>query len=247
METAVKYRGSKRQLKALLHKLPGILDGRLPDEYKIGQFFRTHLAYFLLQKIYRQWLIKSKGGTDDLGYSWRPLKRETIAARPITKGELKRVGIVGKRVRGLLTPGEDKLWRGIFFSNLKRLASKIGEAKAKAQASQIAWAVLKSMGAKTRLETLGNRKVDIMRVSDRLIKSLTPGRINEVSYTFPQDQIFEVSQSEISIGSKVPYAGYQHKMRPFWPPQSRIRPWLNEALVEAGKSTVKYFAERLGK
>lgn len=186
-------------------------------------------AVALLSKIQQSFVVKSRGGSDETG-SWPPLKRSTIAARRIGAGDLSAIGVKGSKIpknrrRGLLTPGEDIKWRQIFASRLAQLRARgIGEEAAKARAAQIAWAVLKASGAKTKLEVLGGRKVDIGRDTNALFRSLTPGIESP-------DQICDVGPGNITVGSNVPYAGHFHRYRKLWP-EELPDSW-NEALTTA--------------
>ncbi len=200
-------------------RLPRYITGSLPDVHSWGRMFKNYFAYALIDRIHSAFLQKSDGQADETGLKWKPLKRETIAQRPMQPGEWKKHGIMnlGRGGRGLLTLLQNKLWKGIFFSTYKRLLLKVGDAEAKRIAARTAWAILKSMGAKTKLETLGDRKVPILRVSDRLMNSLAPGSLSGAEYIAPTEQVYQRHWGSITIGSKVPYAAKQHNTRPLWP------------------------------
>lgn len=227
--TTVTFRGTKRELHARMRNLPKYIDGKLPDIYGFGRLFKTRLIYFLFQRIHDAYLVKSEGGTDDAGIKWPPLKQSTIAQRPLVRGDKIRLGILGKRQRGLLTPAENRLWKGIFASTFRRLAPKIGIEAAKAQAGKLAWAILLSHGAKTKLHTLGKRKVPIGIVTSRLLDSVTPGRLTKTDYIPPKDQLCKFHWGSIEFGSKVPYAAAFHKRRKLWPPGYKLKVWVKDA------------------
>ena len=85
----IRQPGSIRSLKKEIRNLSAVLVGSLRKHAKIRNTFYSYLVYHLFEKIHKAFLIKSDGGTDDVGQSWKPLKRETIAARPMQKGEWK--------------------------------------------------------------------------------------------------------------------------------------------------------------
>lgn len=121
-----------------------------------------------------------------------------------------------------MTPTEDKRWREIFAKEKWRLVVKFGlnDKEASARAAQKAWAILKSEGAKTKLAVLGSRKVDIMRDTGRLFRSLSPGVEDRPSGE--QEQVFQVPPGRVIVGTNVPYAGRQFKMRPAWPADGHL-------------------------
>jgi len=222
---------------AALRKLPRYVNGTLPDIKSYGKVFKNYFAHALLEKIHDAFVIKSIGGTDETGLKWKPLKRETIAQRPLQPGEAKQRGIqyLGRSGRGLLTAQQNKEWKGIFWSVYKRLVLKIGEAAAKAEAAKQAWAIMKSRGAKTKLDVLGGRNVPILIVSGRLEKSLRPGSVDGTEYRPPAEQVFQRHWGGVTIGTEVEYAAKQHKTRPLWPTTAAMTRsgWLKAAIRTA--------------
>ena len=227
-------------------RLPRYINGTMPDIHSLGVVFKNAFAAEMLRQIHIAFDEKSGGGTDETGLKWKPLKRETIAQRPIQPGEWKKHGILGlgRGGRGLLTAAQNKLWKGIFYSTWKRLALKIGDEAAKREAAKLAWAILKSQGAKTRLETLGDRKVPILVVSGRLSDSLEPGSVEGTAYLPPPEQLFERHWGSVTMGTKVPYAAKQHKTRPLWPSGAAMMRagWFGRAAKKAIKAVVGHAA-----
>lgn len=242
LDATLKFRGSRMEAVEVFRRLPGYLSGRLPDVHGIGKSFKTAFGVALLDQIHRAYIVKSEGGTDDLGQKWKPLAPSTIAQRPIAPGDIGRLGIGGRgqrayknRVRGLLTAQQDKVWRAIFFHTYNKLRLKIGDRAAKAKAAEFAWAyVKKRMGAQTKLATLGKRDVLINRITDNLLRSLEPGTLTLDNYNKPADQIFETKLNSVRLGSKVKYAVNVHKLRKFWPDSaSTMRKWYVVATARA--------------
>jgi hypothetical protein len=218
------YRGSRAELVARLRTLAAVLAGTTPDLDGIAPAVLTRGAIALLSQIQTAYIAKARGGVGSDGIKWAPLQRKTIAARRTSPGELKSLGVGGKRTRGLLTPAEDKRWRAIFASTLARLRARGVDGKeAMGIAARIAWAKLKASGAKTKLEVLGSRNVEILRDTSRLLNSLTPGY--EETPAHSENQVFDVHPGRIAVGTSVEYALRHHKgdparnlpARPLWP------------------------------
>lgn len=167
-----------------------------------------------LSCIQRDFITKSRGGTGQDGITWKPLSPATIARRRVGPGELKSLGITGKRVRGFLTPSQDAAWKKTFARTKAFLMGKfgMGEQEAAGIAAGKAWNEVKAMGARTKLEVLGNRKVDILRDTGELLRSLSPGIANRPSNA--DGQVFRVPPGAVVVGTnKKPW---HHSNRPFW-------------------------------
>ncbi len=212
------FKGTEAEVRQALADLPRILAGLIPDVNGIGRSLQMRAGVTLLSKVQQAFIVKSRGGTGDDGIRWKPLSKAAIAARRVTAGEKKAAGISGKRVRGLLTPAQDKRWRILFATRKAWLMAKgMSPGAAAAQAASIAWATLKKEGAQTRLSVYGSRQVDILRDTGRLFRSLTPGVEDRPSGE--PEQVFDVPPGRVIVGTKVPYASRQHKHRPLWPDQ----------------------------
>lgn len=208
------------------------------------------VAIRLLSLVQAAFLVKSRGLVGPDGIQWAPLSPKTIAARRTTPAELRSLGIRGKRVRGLLTPTEDRRWRGIFASRLAAFrAAGMGDGAARARAAANAWAILKGEGAQTKLQVLGSRKVDIGRDTGALLRSLTPGvRLDGQLFdlraltaaTGAVGQLLDVlTPGRFTVGSNVPYAGKFHAKRPLWPTNGALPPaWQQELAAVLVRSIV---------
>jgi len=172
------------------------------------------MARSIFESIHKAFMVKSAGGRDETGESWPDISQKTKAYhRPIRKEDLK--GLTVTRERGLLSPQENKVWKGIYSSKLRTLLLHMDEDEAKKQAAKTAWATLKSLGAKTKLDILGNRTLPILIKSGRLEKSLRPGYRTKYGYRrYNQDQLFEHSATVMKVGTLVPYAKYHSKRSP---------------------------------
>tara|TARA_Y100000310_G_scaffold338613_1_gene428720 strand:- start:1098 stop:1826 length:729 start_codon:yes stop_codon:yes gene_type:complete len=232
---------SATKVRGFIKDLPKVLHGTKPDVRRLRVAYWSVFAYYLYKEIGKAYLIKSGGGSDEMGGKWKPLSKNTIASRPIVSfphGKLS--SVIGRRkektTRGLLTPSQDTLWKGIFASNMKRLAPIMGLSAAKAQAAKTAWAILKSKGANTKLAMLGGRKVPIMIRSGRLYKSLKEGKLSGTNYSpSSPDQIFGIErQGRVKLGTEVPYAEKQAEARPLWPKDLSV--WISRATEKANEA-----------
>lgn len=220
------FRGTREELRAALRALPAVLAGKGPDPHNIRAGLLLRLGTVLLGQVQSDFLAKSRGGVGDDGIRWQPLKRETVARRRTTAAERKALGVGGKRVRGLLTPAQDKRWRLIFARQKALLVARfgLGGGAASARAAQMAWATLKAEGARTKLAVLGGRNVEIGRDTSTLFRSLA----------------FAIRSGSVTVGTKVPYATAFHYGRPgrqparnLWPTDGSLpQPWA-EALSRA--------------
>lgn len=208
------FRGSRAELVARLRGLAAALAGSRPDTDGVADAVLLRGAVALLGQVQSAFVAKARGGVGSDGIKWPPLKRATIAGRRTSRAELKSLGIKGKRTRGLLTPAEDKRWRAIFASTLAKLRAR-GVSGAEGIAAKTAWAILKSEGAKTKLDVLGGRTVEIGRDTGVLLRSLEGGFEDKPSGN--EGQICEVEPGRIVVGTNVPYAAHFHEHRPLWP------------------------------
>lgn len=215
--------------KELVKDLPGILSGKKVDRFRLFQVFWSAVARSMLRSVYDAYEVKSEGGVDELGNKWKPLSPRTIAARPIRPIDRKEFGIGRTGNRGLLSPRENARWKGIFASTFARNATKLGEREAAQLASKTAWGILKSQGARLRSEVLSSRNVLILRLTNRLFRSLEPTQHRGV-YRPRTDQIAEASPKSIKIGTLVPYAADVARARPIFPPSMQV--WIDRAIQD---------------
>lgn len=267
MADEIRITATHRQVTHLVHGAVSSLTGRGADSaYSRG--IRLRLGMVLLACIQESFLAKASGGTGEDGIQWAPLKPSTIAARPIGQGDvagLKSMGITrgkhgygarsqgandldarGRLKRGFLTAAQDKRWRMIFATRKFQMMAQHGmdPGAASARAGAIAWATLKSEGAKTRLQVLGGRTVAIGRNSGRLFNSLSPGAADPDSFpilSMPgavEDRILREEPGSFTVGSNVDYAGAFHARRPLWPDGELPAAW-SQRIAEALTSGIE--------
>lgn len=238
----LKTRIPANEAKKLLKDLPGILSGRKPDRHRLFKIFWGAVAYSMFQSISEAYEQKSLGQSDELGNTWPDLSQKYKAyKRSPSEGSVptnlrRRLKPSNNRL-GLLTPTQHKRWQKFFGILYHSYRHKMEDSSAKELAAQIAWTRLKEEGAQTKLDVLGNRQLRIMRVSDKLYLSLSPGKFNPGSgYTKKNsNQVFQLMKGWIKIGTKLPYAEFHDDSRPVWPED--VEKWMDDAL-EYGTNAV---------
>lgn len=252
MSTKVYFRGSRAEAKALVRRLVRMLTGQEPDSAGIARGVFLAIGFAALSSIKDDFITKSRGGIGADGVKWKPLTKEYLAyGRRFGKGEqssLKSAAGLGRGNRlapgqnkGLLTVAQKKRWGQIFARTLTRMLLSLPPKEAKARAAQIAWAVLKREGAKTKLDVFGSRVVDINRDTGILFNSLSPGQLGgegpAAVYTKPSgdggdQQIFETIANGVIVGTNVEYAAAVNKIRPIVPkvaPEAWQQEWAEVA------------------
>jgi hypothetical protein len=220
------YLGSMDDARRELEALPAILAGRVPDPMGVARAVQLRCGVALLSEIQRAFITKSRGGVGSDGIKWAPLKPETIARRRTTAGELRQLGIRRRGSRPSLTAAQDLRWRQVFGRVFRRASLDMDERAAKGVAAAIAWQTVKTEGAKTKLELLGGRQVDILRDTGVLFRSLSPGVDDKPSGA--DGQVFETPAGRVIVGTNVkpwhhtgnPETGLP--ARPLWPTDGSI-------------------------
>lgn len=235
MSNVVTYKAASPAEAAAVRRVVRQIAGRAVAPAGLAVRVLLPAALVLLSKVHLAFLAKSRRQASEDGITWAELSPKTVAARRTTKAELKSLGVTGKRVRGFLTPDEDRRWRGIFAARLAAFrAQGMGEGAARARAAANAWAILKAQGAKTKLQVLGSRVVDIGRDTGALLRSLTPGvRLDPTGRTPPppmgntppaaDGQVIDLTRpGRLTVGTTVPYAAKFHAKRPLWRTDGRL-------------------------
>lgn len=78
---SIKTRLSRIKVAGFFRSLPAILAGRGSDPHGIRNAFQGAFCQSIFQSIHEAFIAKSRGGSDDLGNVWSPLKPKTIARR----------------------------------------------------------------------------------------------------------------------------------------------------------------------
>jgi len=245
MPVIVKVKAATQTVQRYLKTIPKQLASKSRSD--LNKCLTNHLAYNLFSKIEEAFIDKSKGGSDELGNYWKPLDPKTIAARPLTEKEEKR--FKDRSEKGLLTPGELRIWKGIFASQYAKHRKSMNDGRAKYLAAKSAWAILKSKGAKTRIGFLSRRKVLILRISDRLLKSVSAGTLSGNRYYKPQEQIFNNDDGTLLLGTSVEYAEHVNKARKIIPSKTAMirGGWVREALKKSAVGIAEVIATKVSR
>lgn len=244
MTNDLTIRGREDDLIRELERIPAILAGREPDPYGYSVVVAGRVANVVLSDIQEAYIIKARGGMDASGMRWAPLKPETIARRRIGSKTRKKLGISKNTKRGLLSSKQNAKWNAIYRSKLPQAIAMHGPQKGSQLAAQMAWGILKKEGAKTRINDLANRQVEIMRDTDLLFSSLSPGVVDKPGS--PPGQVFGINPGGFVIGSNVPYAAAQHAKRRLWPePKDIPSAWLTRWLGALARGIVQVLPDHL--
>lgn len=220
------YSGTYPEAVAVVRQLPAVLAGVLPDPYGLSRGVLLRAGVALLSEVQRDFVRKSRGETGRDGIKWAPLKPETVARRRSNPAELRGLGIRKGRRRPSLTNAQDRRWRAVYWHTWQRLRIDLDDSQAKRRAAATAWAVVKAEGAKTQLELLGSRRVDILRDTGELFRSLSPGVEDKPSGA--DGQVFRIAAGRVTVGTnKKPWhhRGDEKRnlpARPLWPPSGEI-------------------------
>ncbi len=270
-------RASRDDIRRLASLLPEIMSGRAPDRLGIRHGFSMRLAVAFLSKIKQAFIVKARGGTDEAGIKWPPLTKAYVAYQrrfgPGERAALKKSAGLGRANSrapggkdGLLTAAQEKLWWQIYRRNLAWLAAREDIKTAKGKAAAIAWTELKKQGAKTKLEVFGSRQVEILRDTDVLFNSLSPGELREdgpdASYSPPggeggDEQIVRDGPGQLIVGTNVAHAAAHHRaktpnrLRRLWPDGGSIpAAWMDSFARKASGGlswAIQLLADDLGR
>jgi hypothetical protein len=203
-----------------------VLKGEVRKYKSVSTIYNAVLAREIMVRVNISFWARAKGGTDDLGNKWKPLAPSTHAYKPLSPMEKNTYSIGGKRVRGLLTPAQDKIWRTTFAIQYKRLLRKMGDEEAKEEAAKRAWEKVKSLGAETKIG-LG-RETDINIRTGALVAATYPGKVANNRYYPPKNQLISVKpRGGFRIRFLLPYVDAVDAVRPIIPED--ITPWVVEA------------------
>lgn len=203
---------------------------RIPQEMRGGtpaaQATLVRVGMVVLGRIKQAYVTKSRGGTDEAGDRWEPLKPATIAySRTRSRGRGGRTQ--GERDRPsrpsrALNTRQQQRWWDVYRQGLVIYDGDKGRAAARA------WLILKEEGAVTLFDKYGSRTVEILRDTGVLFNSLSPG--------LAPGSVFRPGPGEVIIGTNVPYAAAHHHGVPGRLPQRRLWP-------EPGRWPVTWWAD----
>lgn len=230
-----------------------MLAGSRTDTHGIAKGFMTAIGFGALSDVKSAYVEKARGGTDELGIKWAPLAPSTIANRRVGPGDKRDNPDIAERER--IRTRETK-------KALARFRLSLPENEARRRAAIVGSIKATKLTGKTKIQTLGNRNVEILRDTGVLLNSLSPGRLvqagGNVGYDIPHaDQIFMPKPGEVIVGTTVEYSSYHQQgtkripARPFLPQPGRVPSiWWNRWLAISTKAlaaSVKAWLERGGR
>lgn len=232
MADTIHIRMTRRELRARLAQLPGILAGTQADPNGLDQVVPQAVGVEALSILREAFIAKSRGGADEAGLSWLPLSKKYVAygrRHPGLNAKRTKAAAKERTSRPLLTEAQNARWKKLYSTKLFQLARSKGvgliatvPGELKGQAAAYAWAILKAEGAKTILGAYGDAQVEIGRDTGRLFASLSPGQVGNVLQAEP---------GSVVVGTNVEYAGRFHARRPLWPPPDQWpAQWLGRLL-----------------
>ncbi len=206
MADPIIFIGERGKVVDLALQLAAILAGDAKDELNIGRAFLLTIGQETLNNVTEAYKIKAKGGTDEMGIKWPPLKPSTIAARRVGPRDKKNDPAIKER---------EKLVAKEYRVAYKRLVQSMSPRQARTRAKQVSQAAVTRATGKTKVDVLGNRQVLILRDTGILLNSLGAGELlisgATVSYNKPSDsggeyQVMEVQPGSVIVGTNVLYA-----------------------------------------
>lgn len=219
----VTYQGNSQQVREAIDKVIDILVAGAPDPQGIGDQVYLAMAASMLDSVKKNYLEKADGGAGDYGDPWPPLSPETIARRQITKGDLRDKSINNfQKLKNKLK----KFWLGRLKLSLPgEAAEKRAEHLARGEASR-------RLG-KSLLSLLGSRDVKMLIDTERLLNSISVGRLDEGKYTPPEgpggeDQLIDFGDGKVVIQTDVEYAEGHNKGLPLRKPPLPQREFMPE-------------------
>lgn len=205
-ETVIYTHSSRESVLRALRSIPQKMraGGVIPDTTL------ENCGLILLDHIQEAFAVKSQGGTDEAGETWKPLHPRTIAYRRAkrSRAETARAGHPSQA----LTQAQQDRWWQVYRQQLARFRGD------KSSAAKAAWTTLRAEGAHTLLDKYGNERVDILRDTNDLMNSLTPHSNSDMA-------VFRVTPAQVEVGTRRPHALSHHKgvpqnnlpQRKLWP------------------------------
>lgn len=204
---------------AFVNRIPQVISGEkkatTTAERRIYNSFWSAVTLSIFEDVYQGYLDKAEGGPDELGHAWPDLAVSTKAYKRPRRGLLSssQRRRANQSTIGLLSPSQYAKWKETFAKVYNReyrnnnINSAREDTDAKAKAAKIAWAQAKTAGAETYKAVLGEKDMQIMRVTDTLLKSFHPGKISNRKYIKGnKHQVVKLDKGDLEIGTNVAYA-----------------------------------------
>ena len=232
MNITIHVRATREQVLAILRQVPAIASGHGQSAAGLQQALLIRMGLALLGRIRTAFIAKARGGSDESGLRWPPLKKTTIAYSRRHPGVL----FPGKlrapfAPSWMLTKEQRARWWSVYRSVGGRApagAPYHARGAPRGWGAAIAWMVLKREGAKTLLSEYGGTKVEILRDKGLLLNSLSPGVVvGQQALSAPpkvENQVFDLGRGEVIVGTNRKFAATHHRGIPGRLPQRRLWP-----------------------
>lgn len=228
MPVVVRTTLSREEVSDLIYAVVGSLAGTSEVAADVARSAYIVMAVEFFSLVKDAYITKARGGTDEAGIKWPPLTKKYLAYGRGPASSRRIGGHSPMGGDGALSKQEVKRWWE-FYNRAKAwlAADGLEGRELKGRAAAIAWDKIKREGGKTKLQILGNRPHEILRDTNALINSLSPGIPSTNSYQAPDGQIFDPAPGNIGLGTNVPYAAAHHfgigvPKRQLWPDGDQI-------------------------
>lgn len=206
VEVVVYTRANRTDVRRALSSLPQ----RMCGGGAIASETLANCGVALLDHIQEAFAVKSRGGTDEAGEKWPSLSPKTIARRLAKQNKATTTNQY--RPTHALTEQQRDRWWSVYRRQLVRFRGN------KSSAARVAWTVVKMEGGQTIVDKYGHQQVDILRDTNDLMNSLTPGSGSALA-------VFNVTPAQVEVGTTRPYAKAHHRGVPSRRlPQRRLWP-----------------------
>lgn len=220
-EVVLHVRASRAAVVRALMQLPELAAGG----DAAAQALQTRIGLTALGHVRDAFVVKSHGGTDAAGESWKPLERRTVAYSRRHPGLPPAAQRASATPSSALTPEQRTVWWKYYRQALAVYKGDQGHAAA------VAWLrVRDEFHVETLLDKYGDTQVDILRDTGLLLNSLSPGAVVGPAGSPPPlagavpNQVFRTGRGEVILGTNRKHAADHHHGVPGRLPQRRLWP-----------------------
>ena len=214
------------EVRRIVRTLPRAVSLKDIRHTELGLSFVSGFVHSLLGSAHKAFLQKSKG-LADLGEKWKPLRPATIARKTAKRRRQGRSSPLSVH----MTKNQKTIFDQTYTASLASFRTAgVKPAIADQSATRRAWDRLMASKAGSPLVPIG---ID----TGQLERAVRPGTVSATTYSPPQNQTVKTSPGKIKVSINVPHAGQFNRVRPVFPPVSKIRPWFRAAVI-AGRDRV---------
>lgn len=224
----INLRAKKAEILQILHQIPAACQGNVSDASTAAQALLVRIGQAALGRIRDAFVVKARGGTDDCGLKWEPLKKSTVAYSRRHPGLPPASKRAAQSPSWMLTDKQRKRWwalYGSFSGKAPGGAAFHAPGASKGWAAARAWLALRAEfgHVETIMSRYGDTQVEILRDTGLLLNSLSPGFSTD--YQEPPhavDQVFRLGPGEVTVGTSRKWAAAHHNGIPGKLPQRRL-------------------------